>query len=326
MRSFSYQRPESITEAIALLDRDPSSRVLAGGTDLLTLMKGEISAPSQLIDIKRLSDLDDVIAIDDQGGVSIGALANLSEIEAHPLIRGSYTALPQSVSVAATAQLRNMATIGGNLLQRPRCWYFRDETIPCWLKGGDDCPAREGENQHHALFGDSPCVASHPSDPATALMALDATVTLRGHGGERTIGLDQFFAEPMADRRTETTIDPGEILTRITLPQLAPNTGTAYLKAMDRNAWSFALVGVAASLTVENTHVTGARLVLGGVATIPWHVEEGEAVLVGQPVGPKVFERASQVALEGAHALSKNGYKVDLLRPLVVRALTAASQ
>jgi xanthine dehydrogenase YagS FAD-binding subunit len=325
MRSFNYQRPESIAEAIALMDQDGSSRPLAGGTDLLTLMKGEIEAPSRLIDIKRLSDLDDAIVPGNSGGITIGALATLSEIEHHPLIAGSYTALAQSVSVAATTQLRNMATIGGNLLQRPRCWYFRDETIPCWLKGGDTCPAREGENQHHAILGESPCVATHPSDPATALLALDASMTLRGQGGERTIGLDDFFAEPTADRRTETTIRPDEIVTSINLPGIAPNTSTAYLKAMDRKAWSFALVGVAASLTIDGGRITGARIVLGGVATIPWRVQEAEAVLIGQPAAPDVFERAAHAAVTGSRPLTKNGYKIDLLKPLITRALAAAS-
>jgi xanthine dehydrogenase YagS FAD-binding subunit len=298
MRPFAYSRPESISEAIYLLSAGRgldvgSTQLLAGGTDLLTLMKGGICAPRELIDIKRLPELDDVIAIADDGGLRIGALASLSELEHHPLLQVPYAALSQSVAVAATRQLRNMATIGGNLLQRPRCWYFRDGLIPCWLKGGDGCPAREGENQHHALFGEGPCVAVHPSDPATALVALDASVTLRGPDGERTVGLEGFFAEPTAGRRSETTIEPNEILTSINLPPVSLGSGSAYLKAMDRKAWSFAHLGVGAMVTLDGDTIADGRLVLGGVATIPWRVRAAEESFIGEKPTDGVFARAA---------------------------------
>jgi xanthine dehydrogenase YagS FAD-binding subunit len=330
MRLFAYSRPHSISEAIDRLsattgEDGESPRLLAGGTDLLTLMKAGITAPRELIDIKRLPELDDVISITDDGGIRIGALASLSELEHHPLIHVPYAALSRSVAVAATRQLRNMATIGGNLLQRPRCWYFRDELVPCWLKGGDDCPAREGENQHHALFGKGLCVAVHPSDPATALLALDASVTLRGPDGERTLKLDAFFAEPAAGRRTETMIEANEILTSVNLPPPPARSGSAYLKAMDRNAWSFALVGVAAEVVLDGETIAGTRLVLGGVATIPWRARSAEDVPKGETPSENVFTRAAEVALSGATPLARNGYKIALLKPLISRALAEAA-
>lgn len=325
MRPFDYVRPESIAQAIALLDEDPRrSRLLAGGTDLLTLMKYEISTPERLIDIKRLPDLDDRIETSGDG-VRIGTLVTLAQVEDAPLIRGSYAALAQAAGLAATPQLRNMATIGGNLLQRPRCWYFRLPHVQCWLKGGDDCPARDGENQQHALFGDSPCVAVHPSDLATALVALGASVELTGSGGSRTVPLDEFFALPEENRRTENVLGGDEIVTAVILPASSAGTRSTYLKAMDRKVWAFALVGIGVRLVVENGVIADARLALGGVAPIPWRAQRAEALLVGSKPGPELFERAASVALEGATPLAHNGYKVPLLKSLIRSALQSAN-
>jgi xanthine dehydrogenase YagS FAD-binding subunit len=317
MQPFTYTRPETIDEAVGQGDR---ARYLAGGTDLLTLMKRDIDAPEQLIDLKRLPELDDEI-VDTGDGVEIGALATLSELENHPLIRASYPALAEAAAIAATPQLRNMATIGGNLLQRPRCWYFRNEQVTCWLRGGDTCYAREGENQHHALFQPSPCVATHPSDPATALLALDAEVTARGPGGERTVPISEFFAPPDEDRRRETTLAPGEIVTKIRLPGFAPDERSTYRKAMDRKVWAFALVGVAARVVMDGDRVSEARLVLGGVAPVPWRVPDAEAVLVGSTLDTDVIDRAAEAALTGAIPLARNEYKIPLAKALVRRAL-----
>jgi xanthine dehydrogenase YagS FAD-binding subunit len=329
MRPFTYLRPESIAETVGLLGDgtdDAQSRILAGGTDLLTLMKGGIAEPARLIDIKRLPDLNGGIALDDDGGLSIGALATLSDIEAHPLITERYPALAQSVAVAATAQIRTMATIGGNLLQRSRCWYFRDETNPCWLKGGDTCPARDGENQHHAILGSSPCVSVHPSDPANALLALDAEVTVHGADGVRRIGLAEVFQEPTDAHRQETRLRPDDVVVALHLPVPSPGARSAYQKAMDRHAWSFALVSVAASLTVEDGTIADARLVLGGVATIPWRVPAAEQHLMGTAPSPDRFAEAAEIALHDASPLAKNAYKVPLLRSLIPRALEEATR
>jgi xanthine dehydrogenase YagS FAD-binding subunit len=324
MRPFDYVRPESLHDAIAMLDNGNDARLLAGGTDLLTLMKHEIVVPERLIDIKRLPELDDRIGPAPEG-LRIGALASLAQIEDDPLIRGEYTALAEAAALAATPQLRNMATIGGNLLQRPRCWYYRSEHVNCWLKGGTDCPAREGENQYHALFGESPCVAVHPSDPVTALVALDALVEVAGSGGTRSVPVAEFFALPTDDRRTETTLAAGEIVTAVTLPAAPATARSTYLKAMDRKVWAFATVGVAAWLVVDDGRIGDARIALGGVAPIPWRVPDAEQVLVGEAPSDALFERAAGVALEDAVPLAKNGYKIPLLRTLIRRALVVAT-
>jgi xanthine dehydrogenase YagS FAD-binding subunit len=322
MRAFDYTSAGSVDEAVALLDQhsDGTVRPLAGGTDLLTLMKADIAAPERLVDIKRAAGLDSDIR-ETADGLTIGALTALADIETHPLIQTHYPALAEAAAIAATPQLRNMATIGGNLLQRPRCWYFRNSRIPCWLKGGDTCPARDGENRLHAIFGDSPCCATHPSDPATALLALDATVRLRGHGEERTIPLAEFFALPTDDRRVETTVRPDELLLSVHLPAPAPRMRSTYLKAMDRKVWAFALVGVAAAVRVEAGGIADARIVLSGVAPIPWRAPAAERALIGNAADAATFDRAAEAALADAAPLEHNGYKVPLAQSLISRAL-----
>jgi xanthine dehydrogenase YagS FAD-binding subunit len=323
MKPFAYTSAESLAEAIAILSQESGNgtRPLAGGTDLLTLMKPEIATPSHLVDIKRVSDLSDRID-ESEDGVTIGTLCKLAEIERSELLRTRYMALAQAAELAATPQLRNMATIGGNLLQRPRCWYFRNDKIDCWLKGGADCPAREGENQLHALFPADPCVAVHPSDPAAALLALDAELTVRGPGGERRIPLGDFFDLPEDDRRTENTLRPDELIVAIHLPGSAESVRSVYLKAMDRNVWAFALVGVALALRVDGSRIASARLVLSGVAPIPWRVPAAEQLLEGADVGGFDVDQVTETALADARPLSRNGYKLPLARALIKRTLT----
>lgn len=326
MRTFAYARANTLTETITLLDHAENghTRPLAGGTDLLTLMKADIVAPAQLIDIKRLGELPRGIT-ETATGITLGALTTLTEIEHSDLLRARYPLLVEAAAQAATPQLRNMATIGGNLLQRPRCWYFRNHLFHCWLKGGDDCPAREGENQHHALFGDSPCVAVHPSDLASALVALDATVRLQGSTGERTLPIADFFALPQANCRQETTIGDDELLLGLEIPALPAGTQSTYLKAMDRKTWAFALVGVAAVVSAVNGQVTHARLVLSGVAPIPWRVTAAEQALLGTTITDAQLEQVADLAIQGAQSLRHNGYKIPLARALVQRALTAVT-
>jgi xanthine dehydrogenase YagS FAD-binding subunit len=329
MRPFDYASPRAIDDAVALLAHSGNgggggSHALAGGTDLLTLMKADLLAPSHLVDIKRLAELDDRIA-DGPDGLTIGALATLAQIEDEPLIQALAPALAEAVALAATPQLRNMATIGGNLLQRPRCWYFRNPRVECWLKGGGDCPAREGENQLHALFDVSPCVAVHPSDPAAALVALDASVHVRGARGERELPLSELFAPPTDERRTETIIAGDELIVFLRIPPLDGARST-YLKAMERKIWAFALVGVAALMRLEENRIVDARLVLGGVAPLPWRAQAAERVLIGAEVGAEVFARAADAALDGATALAHNGYKIPLAKTLVRRALARLTE
>ena len=325
MRAFDFSRPDTIDEAVALLDgRTPGNShgaaPLAGGTDLLTLMKADLYAPERLIDIKRLAELDNRIEEGDDG-LSLGALTTLAQLEEDPRVTALFPALAQAAALAATPQLRHMATIGGNLLQRPRCWYYRNPRVNCWLKGGDECQARQGENQRHALFDVSPCVAVHPSDPATALLALDATLTLRGASGERELSLAEFFAPPTPERRTETVIGGDELIVSVHVPYLPSGTRGTYLKAMDRKVWAFALVGVAAVVRVEEGRVVEARIALGGVAPIPWRAERAEHVLTGAEPSPETIARAADAALEDAQPLDRNDYKIPLAKALIRRAL-----
>lgn len=331
MKAFNYIRPRTMTETQILLDQNRDGRVkpLAGGTDLLTLMKARINTPIELIDIKRLDGVKTGIR-ENNNGVSLGALTTLAEIEKSPLLQEKFTAISQAAGLAATPQLRNMATVGGNLLQRPRCWYFRNPHIDCWLKGGSDCPAREGENQFHALFGDSPCVAVHPSDLASALVAFDATVHLTNSDGKRTVPLVNFFALPDEERRSETVIGPDELITSIQVPSGADSsasggTRSVYLKAMDRNVWAFALVGVAAVVQMEDDRVSAVRLALSGVAPIPWRATAAEESLVGQAASEENFLNAAIIALDEAKPLAHNEYKRPLARNLIRRALKIAT-
>jgi xanthine dehydrogenase YagS FAD-binding subunit len=243
-----------------------------------------------------------------------------------PVIQQRYPLLAQAAAVAATPQLRNMATLGGNLLQRPRCWYFRNHLLPCWLKGGAECPAYYGENQFHALFGGGPCYAVHPSDLAPALLVLEAQVQLRGRGGIRAMPLAEFFSLPKAQRRHETEIGRDELLLSVLLPPLPMGTHTAYLKAMDRKVWAFALVAVAAAVRLDGRRVADARLVLGGVAPIPWRVSAGERQLLGVEVSSELFARAAEAALSGAEPFRYNAYKVPLAKALIRRALATVAR
>lgn len=327
MRTFAYAQAATIDETLTLLEQAAHghTRPLAGGTDLLTLMKADIASPAQLVDIKRVDELPRRITAT-ASGVTLGALTTLAEIEQSELLQTRYPLLCEAAAQAATPQLRNMATIGGNLLQRPRCWYFRNHRFACWLKGGADCPAYTGENQHHALFGGGPCYAVHPSDLASALLALVATVRLRGPNGERVVALTDFFALPTAERRRETTIADDELLLAVELPLLPAGTHSTYVKAMDRKVWAFALVGVAAILQIDAGRVVDARLVLSGVAPIPWRVAAAEHALIGQPVADLPVARVADLALQDAEPLRHNGYKLPLVRSLLLNALTSLAR
>ena len=322
MRPFDYASPTDPPEALTLLADD--ARPFAGDTDLLTLMKADVIAPAVLVDVKRSLGA----GIEETAGeIRLGALTTLAEIEQSAVIRERLPVLAEACALAATPQLRNMATIGGNLLQRPRCWYFRSPHVHCWLEGGDECQARDGENQQHAIFEHSQCVAVHPSDPAVALLVYGATVTLRGPSGERTLALDELLQPPTEQRRTESTIAPNELITEVRVPAPAPAAGmhSVYLKAMDRKIWAFALVSVAVVMRVEAGRVAEARITLGGVANVPIRAVTAEQALIGAAPDEAAFARAAAGALEGAQPLAHNGYKLPLLRGLLTQALRAAT-
>jgi xanthine dehydrogenase YagS FAD-binding subunit len=316
MRPFAYERAGSIDQVVSLIGDGDGARPLAGGTDLLPLMKTEITNPSHLVDIKRVTELTD--EIDTTGGdLVLGALTTLSQLEHHAYIREQYTAIAQAAELAATPQLRNMATVGGNLLQRPRCWYFRNPHIDCWLKGGAECPAREGENAFHALFPADPCVAVHPSDLPSALIAFDAELNLRGANGERRVPLADFFAMPEEGRRTENTLAPDEVIVSVHVPEADHTVRSVYLKEMDRKVWAFALVGGAAVVRMDGERIADARIVLTGVAPIPWRARAAEELIVTGASAAEVAE----AALANAQPLEHNAYKIPLAKAVIGRAL-----
>ncbi len=333
MHPFEHTTVASAEEAVALLGQQPGpeTQIIAGGTDLLTLMNEELASPARLIDIKPVRALR-YLRFDADGTLRIGALATLADLERDPAVAERLPLLQQAVRDAATPQLRAMATVGGNLVQQNRCWYYRGP-YECWLKGGEECFARGGQDRYHAIHLHSPCVAVHPSDLAPALVALNATVTIAGHGGTRkilggrggtrTIAVEQLLAPPTADRRSLHILGPGELITEIAVPAQPKHARGVYLKAMDRAAWAFALVSAAAQVAITNGRVERARLVLGGVANTPWRVAAEQ--LQGQELTP---ERAAQVAgraVEGATPLPHNQFKVALARELARRALLGAA-
>jgi xanthine dehydrogenase YagS FAD-binding subunit len=324
MKAFDYVAPGSIESSVRALRAAPadSARLLAGGTDLLPLMKAHVAAPRLLVSLKRVADLPRDIALE-RGGLVIGALATLAQIEQHPGIASRFAVLAQAAASAATPQLRNMATIGGTLLQRPRCWYFRDERFHCWLKGGDRCHAREGENALHALFETGPCRAVHPSDVACALSVLDAEIEVRSARSSHTVPIGEFLVPPTESRRTETTLAADEVVAAIRVPRTASDVRSVYLKAMDRAAWAFATVSVAAAARVRQGRFEDVRVVLGGVASVPWPVHAAVQSLHGEAPDAQAIMQAARAALEGAEPLRMNGYKVPLAEALVRRALHA---
>jgi xanthine dehydrogenase YagS FAD-binding subunit len=318
MTPFAYVHAESVGHAAQLLD--DANVGYAGGTDLLPRIKLGLTAPRRLVDLKRtgLSG-----AIDDRDDrVVFGALTTLAEIERSAIVADRLSALAEAAATAATPQIRNRATLGGNLLQRPRCWYYRDPDVDCWLKGGSDCPAREGRNEHHAVFTDSsPCVAVHPSDLAACLVALEASVEIASATASRTLPVAELLAAPTAERRTETVLGPDEIVTAIAVP--APrDTLSTYRKAMDRKAWAFALVGVAAAARFDAGRCVHARVVLAGVDNTPRRAMAAEEVLTAGAVDASTIDAAARAAVDGARPLTENRYKLDLVVAMTRDALT----
>ncbi len=319
MPNFSYVRATSLEEAIRRLS-DPGARLHAGGTDLLGCLRGGVFDASRVVSISGLAALRGIKAGAD-GSMRVGALATLAEVAAHPALRKDYPALAQGAASAASPQLRNQGTIGGNLCQRPRCWYFRGD-FKCARKGGDLCYAAHGENERHCIFGGEICFMVHPSDIAPALIALEATLRIAGPKGPRNVAADKFFVLPGKDVTRETVLEAGEILTEVILPPPAAGGRGGYFKVRSRGAWDFALAGVASALQVEGGVVKRARLVLSGVAPVPWRIPAAEKELVGGKLDEATIARVAKAACSGAEPLSKNGYKVALLRGAVESALS----
>jgi xanthine dehydrogenase YagS FAD-binding subunit len=326
MRPFKYVRASDPNAAVRAVTANPAAKFLAGGTNLLDLMKEDIERPGELVDLTRLK-LNEIKPAN--GGVSIGALATNTETANHPLIRQSYPLLTQAIVAGASGQLRNMATNGGNLLQRTRCQYFYDTAMPCNKREpGTGCGAREGLNRIHAVFGWSEkCVATYPGDMANALYALEAVVRVRDAGGrERTIPIGEFHRLPGDTPEKDTNLQHGELIEAIELPKSDFAKSSYYLKVRDRASYAFALVAVAAALELDGGTIRQARVVLGGVAHKPWRSREAEAALSGKSASEESFRQAAEAAFREAKPLAHNAYKVELGKRAIVRSLMRASK
>jgi xanthine dehydrogenase YagS FAD-binding subunit len=316
--SFAYVRPGSLTEAVKLLSA-PGARAHAGGTDLLGCLRDEVFRAQTVVSISKLAELRGIGATPD-GGLRIGALTTIAELAAHAKVTERYAVLAQAASLVASPQLRNQGTIGGNLCQRPRCWYFRGD-YACTRKGGEMCYAIGGENQYHAIFGGGACWIVHPSDTAPALVALNAVLRLAGPKGTRTVPAERFFVLPDENAQKETVLEAGEILTDVLLPPSPAGQTSAYRKVRARGSWDFAMAGIAITAVVKAGKVADARLVLSGVAPIPWRLQAVEKLVVGQKVDAKLIAKAADLAVAGAKPLDQNAYKVPLVRGIVEEAL-----
>jgi xanthine dehydrogenase YagS FAD-binding subunit len=326
MNHFTYMRATSLQETIAQLNQDPQAKIIAGGTNLLDRMKVWLDQPTQLIDMSRL-DLRQIEAVTD-GGWRIGALVTNTALANHPAIRQDYPILSRAILAGASPQIRNMATVGGNLMQRTRCPYYYDRAFACNKREpGSGCPAATGMNRNHAIFGASEqCVATHPSDMCVALAALDAVVVVEGTQGQREIALTDFHRLPENSPQQDNHLAPGEVITQIVLPPSRAAKMGVYLKLRDRHSYAFALVSVAALVELSDQTIQSARIALGGVAHKPWRAFEAETFLVGQAASPEIFQTAAELALQSATPLAHNGFKVTMAKRAIQRALNVAAQ
>ncbi|WP_410671718.1 FAD binding domain-containing protein [Amycolatopsis sp. cmx-4-68] len=328
MRPFAYVAPGSLREAVdALRDAVPGTKVLAGGTTLYDLMKLGIETPPVVVDVHRLPELNTIDAGERE--LVFGAGARMADVADHPVVRDEYPALAESLWRAASQQLRNMATVGGNLLQRTRCGYFRGGPgFPCNKREpGSGCAARGGHDRTHALLGVSDaCIATYPGDWAIALLAFDAVVDVAGPRGGRTVPLEDLHVEPGDDPAREHTLDPGELILRIRVPVTPAGRGSTYLKIRDRESYAFALASAAVALTVEDGVIGDCRIALGGVATRPWRAEEAERVLRGAPPSPENARQAGEAAFAGARPGTHNGFRVELGIRTVADAVRMAAE
>ncbi len=340
MQRFAWQQARSIAEAATLARRTVDAAMLAdpalpaaadcvvlkaGGIDLLDLMKQGLLRPSRVVNLRAVPGLDGIA--EDAEGLRIGALATLAQLAAHPVLRRRYTALADAAGRSASPQIRHVATLGGNLLQRPRCWYFRSLAHHCARKGGDHCFAFAGENQYHAVFGQAGCAIVHPSTAATALVAFGAQVELvNAQGVARSVALADFLVGPQIDVRRETDLRAGEVLTAVRLAPMPAGARSAFLKQAEKPSFDWSIADVAVVLEcAADGRCRRAAVVLGAAAPVPWRARPAEAVLVGQVIDPAVAHTAGQAAIAGAEPLRRNAYKLPILATLVRRAVLQAA-
>lgn len=320
MKKFNYKKPKNLKEADKLLKENPRSLPYAGGTDLLGLVKDGILQPDALVDLKGIPGLDKITYAPGKG-LTIGALVPLVEIVEHRDIKRKYPVLAQAARAVASPQLRNVGTIGGNLCQRPRCWYFRGD-FDCLRKGGDTCFAVEGENKYHCIIGGGPCFIVHPSDTAVALLALDAAVTIFSGKEAKKVPLADFFVLPDKDVTKETILQPGEIVTEIHVPEASAGMHGGFLKYTERDVWDFATVSGALVYTGTKKSVKNGRIVLGGVAPVPYLEKEAGAALAGAGLDAVTIEKLAAKVLVDAEPMTQNEFKIIMARNLVKSLLS----
>lgn len=320
MNRFEFVRARSVEEARALAREKDGAVLKAGGIDLLDHLKEHLVEPPRVVDLKAVPGLDRIAAEPD-GALRIGPLVTLAEVAASTAVRANHAALAEACADAASPQVRNVATLGGNVLQRPRCWYYRLESYKCLKKGGDTCYAVGGENRYHAIFGGGPSYAVHPSNAAVALVALGASFDLEGDKGKRTVAAAEFFTSPATDAERENQLGPHEVLTAIRVPAAAGKS--TYESVRERAAFDWPLVAAAAVVGMDAGVVKTARVVLGAVAPVPWFVPRVGQALIGKRLDEETAAAAARLAAVGAMPLSDNGYKVSLVQTLVRRTLLA---
>jgi xanthine dehydrogenase YagS FAD-binding subunit len=320
MNSFDYVTPGSVDDAIAVLEREEGARLFAGGTDLLGEMKRGIAAPKCVLNLNSVPELDR-IRMEADGTLAIGALTKLSDLATHPVVREHHPLVSQAAGKAGTPQVRNVATLGGNLCQRPRCMYFRHPNYSCVRSDGKGCFAPGGQNRYHAIFGGHGCFMAHPSDLAPALIACDAEVVIAGKSGTQGVPMGEFFMPSHEDSSRETILESAEIVTEVRVPPVPKGTAGVFLKASERKTTDFALVSVAVSVTLEDARVNRARIVLGGVAPVPWRTPWAEECLLGEPLSDVAIRSACEAAVDDAKPLRENGYKIALVKGLLKKAL-----
>ncbi|MEJ2108862.1 MAG: xanthine dehydrogenase family protein subunit M [Acidobacteriota bacterium] len=318
LNNFAYLKAGSLAEAVKALSAE-GTVLHAGGTDLMGCLREEIIRPEKVISISGISELKGISA-GNGGSLKIGALTTLAAIASDKTVLETYSVLAQAAASAASPQLRNQGTVGGNLCQRPRCWYFRSD-LQCRKKGGGTCYAMGGENQYHAIFGGGPCFFVHPSDTAVALAALDAGIKISGPGGNKTIKTADFFISPRQMVTKENILLSNEVITEIILPPMGENTRSAYRKIRARAAWDFALTSVAAVIQLNGSTVQNARIVLGGVAPYPWRVSKAEEMIAGKTLNAAGAAAAAEAALDGASPLRDNRFKLEIVKGAVEETL-----
>lgn len=323
MNNFTFVDCRTVDEALGQLSADAS--IKAGGIDLLDLMKDDIVAPSKLVNIRNIESLRGITFAKD--GIRLGPLTTLSEIAAHPEIQRSYAGLADAAGHAATPQVRNMATLGGNIMQRPRCWYFRSTDFDCKKKGGtsNECHAHDGENQYHAVINNGTCAMVHPSSTAVPLLGMNAEVELTSKRGKRSVAMAEFYVPPEKSLINETVVQPGELITSIFIPAPEPGTRSAYQKYGEKESFDWPIADAGVVLVMDGSRCTKAAIVLGVAAPTPIRATAAEAMLVGKTIDESLARAAAKAAMQGATPLSQNGYKTQLFQTAIYRTVLLAA-